>query len=259
MSVLNIFRKKSNREVAEKEINPYKLEVPSCSGNRYVVGDIHGCLETFKALIIKINITPKDQLFLLGDYVDRGQHPKEIIDYIIELQSDFQVFPLKGNHEEDLLLLARLNKKRLIKNYIKSEPYNLFEQDFTIKKKYLDFLNSLPYFAELENDFLVHAGFDFSQDNPFTAIDEMVWIRDFENDKKFTKGKRIIHGHSIFELDEIVQKIKNKASIIPIDGGAVVADVEEFGNLVCYNITKNELIVQKNIEKVKYCVNQGNL
>ena len=62
-----------------------------------------------------------DQLFLLGDYIDRGQDSKGVIDYIIELQKEFQVFPIRGNHEENILLLLKFENNSLIQKHIQKE------------------------------------------------------------------------------------------------------------------------------------------
>ena len=52
------------------------------------------------ALIQKLELSCEDEIYFLGDYIDRGPKSKEVIDYIIELKQKFNVFCLKGNHEE---------------------------------------------------------------------------------------------------------------------------------------------------------------
>lgn len=39
---------------------------------RFAIGDIHGGLQTFLALIRRINPRDNDRIYLLGDYIDRG-------------------------------------------------------------------------------------------------------------------------------------------------------------------------------------------
>ena len=39
---------------------------------KYAISDIHGCLKSFQALLEKIDLKKEDELFLLGDYIDRG-------------------------------------------------------------------------------------------------------------------------------------------------------------------------------------------
>ena len=70
----------------------------STTGRRIAVGDIHGCYNTFESLIEdEIRLKTEDQLFLLGDYIDRGIRNREVLDYIIELKKEgFQNFPFNG-------------------------------------------------------------------------------------------------------------------------------------------------------------------
>ena len=65
-----------------------KVEAPENGGRRLVITDIHGCAKTFKKLLDKVGLNENDQLFLLGDYINRGPS-KQVIDKIIffELQS----------------------------------------------------------------------------------------------------------------------------------------------------------------------------
>jgi len=44
------------------------------------IGDIHGCINTLRALIEKINPRPDDQFVFLGDFIDRGKNSKEVVD-----------------------------------------------------------------------------------------------------------------------------------------------------------------------------------
>jgi len=68
------------------------------------ISDIHGCLNTFKAILQQINYTKADQLFLIGDFIDRGPDSKGVIDHIWDLQAQgFSITCIKGNHEQMLL------------------------------------------------------------------------------------------------------------------------------------------------------------
>ena len=69
------------------------------------IGDIHGCYKTFKKLLLdEINIQPSDEIFCLGDYIDRGDYSKQVIDLILALRScNYKIRTLRGNHEQMLL------------------------------------------------------------------------------------------------------------------------------------------------------------
>lgn len=59
-----------------------------------VIGDIHGCLLTLKALIAKF---PKDQEFVfVGDLIDRGPRSAEVVKFIRE--NGYKT--VRGNHEQ---------------------------------------------------------------------------------------------------------------------------------------------------------------
>ena len=85
-----------------------KYEVPKVAkiegGRRIAIGDIHGCFKTFKALITTINPTKADQIFILGDIIDKGKHSKEVVDVIIDFQTvGYPFYVVRGNHEQAFL------------------------------------------------------------------------------------------------------------------------------------------------------------
>ena len=64
-----------------------------------VVGDIHGCLDALLALADFVDFKPEDEIIMLGDYVDRGKHSKQVIDWVIEHREKLNIKTLIGNHE----------------------------------------------------------------------------------------------------------------------------------------------------------------
>jgi serine/threonine protein phosphatase 1 len=77
------------------------------TGRTIAIGDIHGCLSAFDALVNAIGPEPSDQFILLGDYIDRGPESWGVIEHILQLQKLCRVVTLLGNHEE--MLLAALS------------------------------------------------------------------------------------------------------------------------------------------------------
>ncbi len=68
--------------------------------SRYSISDIHGCANTLKALLNIIGLNKTDELYLLGDYINRGNHSKEVVDFLIQLENEgYPLNLLKGNHE----------------------------------------------------------------------------------------------------------------------------------------------------------------
>ena len=61
--------------------------------NIFAIGDIHGCLKQLVTLQDKIFNYPEynkdeDLLLYLGDYIDRGPSPKDVINHILQLQTE---------------------------------------------------------------------------------------------------------------------------------------------------------------------------
>jgi UDP-2,3-diacylglucosamine pyrophosphatase LpxH len=74
------------------------------SGFGLIIGDLHGCIKTFKALLDKIGLTRNDNLYLLGDYVDGGADAKKVVDTILELiDLGHKIHCLRGNHKQMML------------------------------------------------------------------------------------------------------------------------------------------------------------
>ena len=71
----------------------------------YVMSDIHGEYEKYIEMLRLINFNDDDELYILGDIVDRGPEPIKILQDII-MRSN--VFPIMGNH--DLMALDILKK-----------------------------------------------------------------------------------------------------------------------------------------------------
>lgn len=69
----------------------------------YIISDIHGCYDEFLKLLEKIHFTGQDRLYILGDMVDRGPKPMELL---LDVMKRLNVYPILGNH--DYMALAVL-------------------------------------------------------------------------------------------------------------------------------------------------------
>jgi predicted phosphodiesterase len=70
-------------------------------GTVLVVGDLHGDFEAAKSIVTMWEEMEIDNLVFLGDYVDRGPHQLETINYLLDLKRKHpkKVILLRGNHE----------------------------------------------------------------------------------------------------------------------------------------------------------------
>lgn len=62
----------------------------------YVMSDIHGQFDALMRMLEQIGFTEKDELYILGDVIDRGSKSIECIKWIMEQDN---VLTLLGNHE----------------------------------------------------------------------------------------------------------------------------------------------------------------
>lgn len=224
-----------------------KFVSKNANGRQLVIPDIHGCFTTFKALLKQIKLTKNDQLFLLGDYINKGKNSKEVLDLIIELQENqeengYQIFPLRGNHEQ-----------MLIEDYEGINTNEYLDKTSNYSELHYNFVFNLSYFYELDNHFLVHAGFNLETNNPFLDFEAMLWKRDFvitnKEKVKFFYDKTIIIGHNLTFLEYILQDINLKLPSICLDNGCVYNKKWFLGNLLCLDLGSYEVFIQKNIEE----------
>ncbi len=226
-------------------------------GRRLVISDIHGCSKTLTALLEKINLSEDDTLYFLGDYIDRGPDSSGVLDIIIDLQKTYSaIFPLMGNHEYQMLQAEKEYDEKYFYFYVKqlAKSKDLLNKKRKLRKTYRKFMESLPFFIETDDFFMVHAGFDFKKKKPFKDIDGILNIRGFKYDKEKAKGKTIIIGHNPTEFHKIEKKIKKNKKIIYLDNGCIYTkphklyDYTKLGKLCCYNLDTRELICRKNID-----------
>jgi bis(5'-nucleosyl)-tetraphosphatase (symmetrical) len=71
----------------------------------YAIGDIQGCFYAFQALLKKLNFdAKKDQLWLVGDLINRGTGSLEVLRWCFEHQDSLRI--VLGNHDLHALAVA---------------------------------------------------------------------------------------------------------------------------------------------------------
>ena len=68
----------------------------------YVMSDIHGCYDKYKAMLEKIGFNHKDTLYILGDVLDRGPKGMKVL---LDIANRKNVILLRGNHDEEATML----------------------------------------------------------------------------------------------------------------------------------------------------------
>ena len=119
----------------------------------YAIGDIQGCYQQLKELLIKIGFkSDKDKLWFAGDIVNRGPDSLKTIRFIKSLEDN--AVTVLGNHDLHLLAIANGRKKQSKKDTIKPIL------DAKDSDKLLDWLLHRPlmHYNETYNVCMVHAG-----------------------------------------------------------------------------------------------------
>lgn len=202
----------------------------------FAISDIHGCYRPFYELVVDIiKLTKSDRLILLGDYIDRGEQSKEVIDFIIDLQKEgFDIKALIGNHE--LMLVDSYYEPDLMHLWSLNGGLSTL-QSFgiadirEIDEHYLEFFNSLDYYLNLGNVIFVHAGFDDLAPDPFSDKQSMIWECSLSYHNPLLSEKTIIHGHRPKTIAYVNRLLSEKSPVIPIDTGCVYNKETGYGFL----------------------------
>lgn len=197
------------------------------------ISDIHGCAQTFRKLVDEVvQIQPDDELYLLGDYVNRGPDPWGVFDFIFELQErGLRVVCLRGNHED-----------RLIETYDRGET--------PVSLRYIKFIRSLKSYHEVGPFLLVHAGLNFSVPHPMHDQVAMRWIRDWEHtlDLDWLGDRHIVHGHIRTPRTHIEQGVQARSPIIRIDSGCFSLHESGQGHLCAFDMSNWNVYFQENVD-----------
>ncbi|RSK48048.1 metallophosphoesterase family protein [Hymenobacter rigui] len=222
---------------------------------RYVTTDLHGCLLSFRQLVEhRLKLRPQDELYVLGDYVNKGPDSRGVLDYLMQLpQRGYRVVCLRGNHDQELLDAAQGNTGV---TWASAQDRQLTLSSFGVQRpediptSYLRWLQELPYQLEVPGWVLVHAGFNFRL--PPAAMRQdwhtMLNIKEFVFDASRLEGRRLIHGHVPTPTVEVKKRVKARAGAIGLDTGCVYRHNPELRHLSALNLDTDELILQPNIE-----------
>ena len=204
----------------------------------YAVGDIHGRLDLFSALVDALDaddaVSPpaRTTMILLGDLVDRGANSAGVLGRARAWQQSREVRILAGNHEE--MFLRSFSSIDILRHFLRHggrETLLSFGVDrsayssATIEEVQALMHANVPedireYISGFEDmitigDYLfVHAG--VAPDVPIAeqTVAELRWIREPFLSHEGSHGPMVVHGHTIAEHPV------ETASRIGIDTGA---------------------------------------
>lgn len=188
----------------------------------FVIGDIHGELDQLKKLIQEMNLNDEDNLYILGDVVDKGSSSIKTLQYLMSMPN---CTCLAGNHELMMLENMKILLNEITDNFLTNLSSEHLEQladwinnggSKTIsefaklsakeRKDIIDFIGEFEAFAEVEINgqqyLLVHAGINnFSREKGLDEyyIDDLVWTRP-NYERAYFDNVIVITGHTPTQL-----------------------------------------------------------
>jgi serine/threonine protein phosphatase 1 len=182
---------------------------PTAAPRTYAVGDVHGRLDLLTSAVDAIARHVGDAPFrvvFLGDYVDRGPDSRGVIDLLMELQREWPVVCLKGNHEELMLQAVTEPGGGRLERWLEYGGRNTLssygltaESDLAsgIPREHLRWMAALPRTTGDRHRIYVHAGL-----MPGTPVHRQkdqtcLWIRErFLQARPGEFEAHVVHGHT---------------------------------------------------------------
>jgi serine/threonine protein phosphatase 1 len=194
------------------------------SQRRIIIGDVHGHYDGLMTLLEAIAPDRHDQVYFLGDLIDRGPASAQVVDFVCN--SSYSC--LLGNHEQ--LMLEAFPNGRIYTPALQAWLYSGGKStvasygDAGILIEHLDWFRTLPFYLDLGDVWLVHAGIDPRKPLDMQTAQEFCWIRDdfHSSPQPYFPDKLIITGHTItFTLPNVAPgEIAQGCGWLDIDTGA---------------------------------------
>ncbi|MFZ7945899.1 metallophosphoesterase family protein [Neobacillus sp. 19] len=223
------------------------------------ISDIHGDLYKFERLLELVEYDKdRDQLLLLGDFVDRGPQSKAVIDKVIQLKNEGAI-ALIGNHEKMMIDAFQGDPMNLKRWYYNGGIKTLQNYGYEIEKDdaeywyttdempepiqmneairmHIEILKTFQFYYETDTHIFVHAGVHPNTPVASTEPHTLVWIRE-EFHKGYKGEKTIVFGHTpTTYLHESSDVYFGDNHIIGIDGGCAYG-----GRLNCLEVGTSQV------------------
>jgi len=232
----------------------------------YVMSDLHGCHALFRKMLEKIEFSDNDDLYILGDFIDRGDTP---IPLLLDCMERINVYPLLGNHEAIMLqcvvgLPDEANIENVTDFYTEAgfAVYSAWMQNggaITLRQylglppkkraELLSYINEFCVYEELtmpdgRRYILTHSGIDdFDPERPLHEypLDTLINARPQQSDR-FYSDKTLVFGHTptlTYPQNHGRAEVLFTDTYINIDCGAVFR--EAGGKLACLRLDDLEV------------------
>lgn len=125
-----------------------------------IIGDVHSCFAELTELIEQINtIAGNRTLVFVGDLIDRGPNPFEVLQLVMKLKQEGRALAVKGNHDEKLF--RWLNGKNVqLWHGLEYTTAQLKRAGNAFQDQVRQFIAQMPFQLVLDKDQLLiaHAG-----------------------------------------------------------------------------------------------------
>lgn len=215
------------------------------------IGDIHGCAESSKALLERLDDEYGDEptYVFLGDYTDRGPDSKKAVEDLMIFDEDHRCVFIRGNHDQMLLDAYEKDEWDLWLSNGGSttlEDYNSIPRKFELPQAHYNFFKETVLYWQTEEYFFVHGGI-----SPELTIKEnleseyersqFIWQRDHVYSRKNNWEKTVVFGHTPVK-EPIVEE-----NMIGIDTGCVYQE-RGLGILTAVVLPEMKFIQQESID-----------
>jgi serine/threonine protein phosphatase 1 len=204
----------------------------------YAIGDIHGRLDLFEALIAEIEADDaaaqpaRSTVILLGDLVDRGPDSAGVVRRARAWQAQREVRILAGNHEE--MFLKSFDSTDMLRHFLRHGGRQTV-QSYGVDRRVLsaaeidqvqdlmrgavpqadrDYIAGFEDLIVLGDYAFVHAGIDPEVSIHEQRVSDLRWIREPFLSHSEPYELVVVHGHTISEAPEL------RGNRIGIDTGA---------------------------------------
>lgn len=186
--------------------------------SKYVVSDLHGCYDDFIKMLKLINFNDSDELYILGDVIDRGTNSLKIIDYIVCKPN---IILLKGNHEQMYIEWFETGDSyNWFCNGGKETFDELLERPIDFQYTLYKYFKKLPLIKVVDKFILVHAGLTLPRRCDMFELDELLdfqrekdnlWTRKYLRSNLKYKDYTIICGHT--PVISLITDIRNSDDV----------------------------------------------
>ncbi|MGD1897028.1 MAG: metallophosphoesterase [Phormidesmis sp.] len=166
---------------------------------RIFIGDVHGHYNGLMRLVAMMAPTATDTLHFVGDLIDRGPRSAQVVEFV--RQNNYPC--VLGNHE--LLLLDAFPEQdpnlSAFQGWLNSggQPTLTSYPSTEALLEHVDWLKTLPFYLDLGDILLVHAGLNPTRSLAEQTHTDFCWIRDdfHRSPTPYFEDKQIITGHTI--------------------------------------------------------------